>query len=72
MSEQFESIMRGLKQVADYTNGDTSKCRVRMATIPDIEPVTEYSKEQIKQLRTKNNFTQQTFCRCPRCQHEIR
>jgi hypothetical protein len=32
MSKQFESIMRGLQQVADYKNGDKTKCRVRTIT----------------------------------------
>ncbi|MCL2411542.1 MAG: helix-turn-helix domain-containing protein [Treponema sp.] len=63
MKEQsyFESIMEGLQQAVDFKNGDNSKCRVRMVTIPDVEPVSEYSKEQIKELRIKNNFTQKTF-----------
>ena len=62
MSKQFESIKRGLEQIIAFENGDTSvKCRVRTVTIPDVEPVTEYSKEKIKELRQKNNFTQKTF-----------
>ena len=62
MSKQFESIKRGLEQIIAFENGDTSvKCRVRNVTIPDVEPVTEYSKEKIKELRQKNNFTQKTF-----------
>ena len=32
-----------------------------MVTIPEIEPVTEYSKEQIKEIRQKNQFTQKSF-----------
>ena len=61
MSKQFESIMRGLQEVADYMDGKPNKCRVRYVTIPDVEPVTEYSKDRIKELRQKNNFTQKTF-----------
>ena len=62
MSEQFESIKRGLEQIIAFENGDTSvKCRVRTVTIPDVEPIVEYSKEKIKELRQKNNFTQKTF-----------
>ena len=62
MSEQFESIKRGLEQIIAFENGDTSiKCRVRNATIPDIEPVVVYSKEKIRALRQKNNFTQKVL-----------
>ena len=62
MSKQFESVKRGLEQIIAFENGDTSvKCRVRTVTIPDVEPVTEYSKEKIRELRQKNNFTQKTF-----------
>jgi len=63
MKEQsyFESIMEGLQQIADFKNGDTSKVRVRVVEIPDIEPITEYTKEKIKEIRHKNNFTQKTF-----------
>ena len=51
MSEQFESIMRGLQQVAAYQNGDTSKCRVRKATLNDVEPIIELPKEKIVEFR---------------------
>ena len=62
MSEQFESIKKGLEQLIAFEQGDTSvKCRVRYVKIPNIEPVPEYSKEKIKELRQKNNFTQKTF-----------
>ena len=61
MSEQFNSLKEALEQVIAFQNGDTSKCRVRMVTIPEIEPVTEYSKEQIKEIRQKNQFTQKSF-----------
>ena len=48
MSKQFESIKKGLEQIITFENGDTSvKCRVRNVTIPDVEPVTEYSKEKM-------------------------
>jgi len=61
MSEQFESIMKGLEQIAAYKRGDKTKCRVRVVTIPDIEPLTEFPKEKIKEIRLKNNFTQEHF-----------
>ena len=61
MSKQFESIMRGLQQVADYKNGDISKCRLKTVSVPDVEPIAEYTKEEIRGIRRKNNFTQKTF-----------
>jgi len=63
MAEQtyYESIKKGLEQLIAFENGDTSKARVRVVEIPNVEPITEYSKEKIKELRQKNNFTQKTF-----------
>jgi len=57
----YESIMEGLQQIIAFENGDASKARIRMVTIPDIEPVAEYSKEQIKEIRQKNKFSQKSF-----------
>ena len=57
----YESIMEGLEQAVAFEKGDTSKARVRIVEIPDIEPIREYSKEKIKEIRYKNNFTQKTF-----------
>jgi putative transcriptional regulator len=61
MSKQFESIMRGLQQVAEYKNGDKTKCRVRNVEIPNIEPVQEFSKDDIKSIRLKINLPQTHF-----------
>ena len=58
---QYESIMESLEQAIAFEKGDVSKARVRTITIPDIEPVTEYSKEKIKEIRQQNQFTQKTF-----------
>ena len=63
MKEQtyFESIMEGLQQAIDFKNGDTSKGRVRLVEVPNIEPVTEYSKEKIKEIRQRINLPQKYF-----------
>ncbi|MDR1755178.1 MAG: helix-turn-helix domain-containing protein [Eubacterium sp.] len=61
MSKQFESIMRGLQQVADYKNGDKTKCRVRTVAAHDIEPLAAYSKDEIRAIRHEKNFTQKDF-----------
>jgi len=49
MEEQtyFESIMEGLQQAVDFENGDTLNARIRVANVPNIEPLAEYSKEGI-------------------------
>jgi len=57
----FESIKEALEQVIAFQNGDTSKARVRIVTIPDIEPITEYPKEKIREIRHKTNLTQKYF-----------
>ena len=61
MSKEFESIMRGLQQVADYKRGDKSKCRVRVVDIPNIKPVQAFSKEEIKAIRQEANLPQARF-----------
>jgi len=57
----YESIMEGLQQAVDFKNGDTSKCRVRTVTIPAIEPLSEYPKEKIREIRHKTNLSQKYF-----------
>ena len=63
MAEQtyYESIMEGLQQAVDFKKGDTSKGRIRIVKIPDIEPINEYPKEKIKALRQKVNLPQKYF-----------
>lgn len=63
MAEQsyYESIMEGLQQAVDFEKGDTSKGRIRIVQTPDIEPLNEYSKEKIKELRQKVNLPQKYF-----------
>ena len=61
MSKMGKSILRGLQDIIDFQNGDTSKARVRVVTIPDIEPITEYPKEKIREIRQKTNLTQKYF-----------
>jgi len=63
MAEQtyYESIMEGLQQAIDFEKGDTSKGRIRIVEIPDIEPLNEYPKEKIKEIRQKVNLPQKYF-----------
>ena len=61
MSKMGKSIMRGLQDIIDFQNGDKTKCRVRVVNVPEIEPLTEFPKEKIREIRFKNNFTQQHF-----------
>ena len=57
----YESIMTGLQQAIDFEKGDSSKGRIRIVEIPVIEPLNEYPKEKIKELRQKINLPQKYF-----------
>ena len=57
----YESIMTGLQQAIDFEKGDTSKGRIRIVTVPEIEPLNEYPKEKIRELRQKVNLPQRYF-----------
>jgi putative transcriptional regulator len=61
MSERGERIIKSLQNIIDFQNGDKTKCRVRVVNVPEIEPLIEFSKEKIKEIRLKNNFTQEHF-----------
>jgi len=60
MSERGERILKSLQSVIDFQNGNTTKCRVRTLEMPDIEPVQEFSKEEIKTIRHKKRQTELT------------
>jgi putative transcriptional regulator len=57
----FESLAEALNQAIEYEKGNKSMGRLRISTIPDIEPVAEYSKEKIKEIRQKTNLPQKYF-----------
>jgi len=63
MSEQtqFESLVEALNQAIDYKKGNKALGRVRIVSIPDIEPIAEYSKEKIKEIRKQINLPQKYF-----------
>ena len=63
MSEQthFESLVEALNQAINYEKGNKALGRVRIASIPDIEPIKEYSKEKIKEVRRQTNLPQKYF-----------
>ena len=56
-----ESLIEALQQAIDFENGDTSKGRVRTVEVLNVEPLAEFPKERIKEIRKKNNLTQRTF-----------
>jgi len=66
MSEQFESMMEGLTEALEYLKGDTTKCRVRVVEIPDLKvnPLPKYNKDELKNIRLRNNLTLKTFADC--------
>jgi putative transcriptional regulator len=66
MNKQFDSIMEGLNELLEYTNGDTTKARLRVVETPDIKiaPLNNLTKEEIKQIRLNNNLTLKSFASC--------
>lgn len=66
MSEQFESMKEGLTELLEYAKGDKTKGRVRVVEIPNLQvkPLKQYSKEELRNMRLKNNLTMKTFARC--------
>jgi len=61
MSERGERIIKSLQSVIDFQNGDKTKCRVRTYKAPDIEPIQEFTKEEIKEIRQKVDLPQTRF-----------
>ena len=57
----FESLVESLNQAIDYERGNKKAARVRVATIPDIEPIADYSKEKIREIRHTTNLPQKHF-----------
>ena len=66
MSQQFESMMEGLNEALEYLKGDKTKGRTRVVEVKDlnVKPLKQYSKEELKNIRLKNNLTQKTFADC--------
>ena len=61
MSKRGERVITSLQSVIDFQNGDTSKCRIRTVKTYNIEPIQEFSKEEIKAIRYKTNLPQTGF-----------
>jgi len=57
----FESLVESLNQAIDYEKGNKTLGRVRTVSIPDIEPIADYSRERIKEIRMLTNLTQKYF-----------
>ena len=66
MSSQFESMKTGLMQALEYAKGDKSKGRSRVVEAEGlrVEPLKEYCKDELKNIRLKNNMTLKTFADC--------
>ena len=64
MSEQFKSMKEGLTQALEFLQGDTTKDRMKVVEAKQVEPLKEYDKEELKQIRLKHNLTQKTFAEC--------
>ena len=57
----FESLVESLNQAIDYEKGNKKLARVRLATIPEIEPIDDFPKEKIKEIRYSTNLPQKHF-----------
>lgn len=57
----FDDTLLGLQDALAYVKGDRSKGRSRVVTAPEVIPVKEYSKDDIKRLRTERRITQKVF-----------
>ena len=57
----FESLVESLNQAIDFEKGNKKSARVRIASIPDIEPIEDFSKEKIKEIRYSTNLPQKHF-----------
>ena len=56
-----EDTLQGLQDMLAYAKGDKTKGRSKVVSVPDVIPVKEYSKEDIKRIRTANQMTQRIF-----------
>jgi len=59
--EVFNDTLQGLQDALEYTKGDKTKGRSKIVSIPDIIPVKEYTKDDIKRIRTARQMTQRIF-----------
>ena len=66
MGKEFDSMMEGLTELLEYAKGDKTKGRSRVVEVKDlvVAPLKQYSKEEIKQIRLRNNLTLKTFADC--------
>ena len=66
MSAQFDSMMEGLTELLEFTQGNKTKGRSRVIEVKDqkVKPLTHYNKDEIKRIRINNNLTLKTFAEC--------
>ena len=57
MTKLFDDLQEGLNQAIDFAEG---KCDVKVVTYK-IEPVVEYSSDQIRKIRMEAMMTQRVF-----------
>lgn len=59
--EIFNDTLQGLQDALEYVNGDKTKGRSKTVTVPEVVPVKEYSKDDIKRIRMEYHLTQKVF-----------
>ena len=66
MSSQFESLKTSLEQAIEMAKGDKSIGLVRTVTRKkiEVEPLQDFSSEDIKSLRVEHGLTQKSFALC--------
>lgn len=61
MGKIFDDTMQSLQDAIAYEKGDKTKGRLKVVSIPDVIPVKEYTKEDIKRIRTERKIPQRIF-----------
>ena len=60
-NEIFKDTLQGLQDALEYINGDKTKGRSHIVTVPNVMPVKEYTNTDIKKFRTERQMTQKIF-----------
>ena len=56
-----DDTLQGLQDMLAYVKGDKTKGRSKILKVPDVLPVKEYKKDDIKRIRTTHQMTQRIF-----------
>ena len=57
----FGDTLQGLQDALEYVKGDKTKGRSKIVVVPDVVPVKDFSKDDIRRIRTDHKMTQRIF-----------